>query len=463
MRPRSVAIAANLEQRLRDHLIRVDGQEDVCFAIYAPSTGLSRDTAVLQKVLLPGEGERKVHGTASFTSTYLVRAINEAAKQGLGLAVLHSHPLAAGWQSMSGPDFETENEFGRIATEGTGLPLIGLTLSGQDGHWSAREWAADRGPVDAETVRVVGEKLSVFWCPTLRPTRAALPADSRTLAAWGDDVQRDLSNLRVLIVGLGSVGLPIAQKLAATGIGEIGLMDFDRVQKVNLDRMIGATRADALFRRRKVSVARRLARRARLSRAQRIVSHHMSITASDGVAIRTALDYDVIISCVDRHLPRAVLNTIAYADLIPVIDGGIAIDRFADGAMRNATWRIQTASPGRPCMSCSGQLSAHDVSRDLAGVSDDPGYVNATNGETGVNPNVAALSSSIVGTIMAHFVSLTAHPDGQGVPPPQQFTLPGATSIPVYARTSSGCVYEGLTAHGDGRLDWGSPKVSRRN
>ena len=49
-----------------------------------------------------------------------------------------------------------------------------------------------------------------------------------------------------------------------------------------------------------------------------------------------------------------MLNSIAYADLIPVIDGGIAIDTFEAGGMRGATRRTQVATQGVACLACSG-------------------------------------------------------------------------------------------------------------
>jgi hypothetical protein len=58
---------------------------------------------------------------------------------------------------------------------------------------------------------------------------------------------------------------------------------------------------------------------------------------------------------------------LAYADLIPVIDGGIHIDPFPDQGMRNATWRSRVIRPGRPCLSCNKQLNLGLVALDREG------------------------------------------------------------------------------------------------
>lgn len=107
-------------------------------------------------------------------------------------------------------------------------------------------------------------------------------------------------------------------------------MDFDAVETRNLDLMIGVTRLDAALERSKVDVAARLMKSAATAARIEIRRHEVSIADPEGVSI--ALDYDVIFSCVDRPWPRAVLNGIAYADLIPVIDGGIALDTLTTGA-----------------------------------------------------------------------------------------------------------------------------------
>jgi hypothetical protein len=57
------------------------------------------------------------------------------------------------------------------------------------------------------------------------------------------------------------------------------------------------------------------------------------------------LDCDIVISRVDRPWGRGVLNTLAFADWVPVLDGGIAIDTFDNGEMRNAAWRSHVLVP----------------------------------------------------------------------------------------------------------------------
>jgi hypothetical protein len=118
----------------------------------------------------------------------------------------------------------------------------------------------------------------------------------------------------------------------------------DSMEIINLDRMIGATGADVWLARSKVEVAARLMALVATAELSTIAMHDLSLCEPAGLA--AALDYDIIISCVDRPWARGILNPLAFADLVPVLDGGIGIDTFDDGQMRNAVWRSHLLVPG---------------------------------------------------------------------------------------------------------------------
>ena len=48
-------------------------QEDLCFALWTPSTGTERETSIVTDILLPFSGERRLHGNTSFEPEYLAR------------------------------------------------------------------------------------------------------------------------------------------------------------------------------------------------------------------------------------------------------------------------------------------------------------------------------------------------------------------------------------------------------
>jgi hypothetical protein len=445
----SVAMTGDVEAAMRDHLLREDGQEDVLICTYVLSTGKERTTAILKSVILPRHGERLVHGTASFTSAYVLRASNEARGLGHGLVLLHSHPGGRGWQQLSSMDHDTEADYERVARAITKMPLLGMTLGGRDDAWSARFWFDRTAPTWTESVRSVSPKLKVTWNTALRPAPRVTSSQERTVSSWGDHTQGSIARLRVLVVGVGSVGLDVAQRLAATGLATVGVMDFDGVETVNLDRMIGATRLDAALGRSKADVAARLMKSAATAESFEVKRHAVSITDPGGLQI--ALDYDVIFSCVDRPWPRAVLNAIAYADLIPVIDGGIALDTLKDGRMRNGIWRSHTVVPGRPCMVCMGQLLYGDITLDKNGLLEDPEYIAGAHRDAPARQNVAALSASVSAALLAQFVSLTAQPGGRGVSAPLRYMLSTHTLEHSDATSGSHCPYESQTAAGDHR------------
>jgi hypothetical protein len=226
-------------------------------------------------------------------------------------------------------------------------------------------------------------------------------------------------------------------------------MDYDAVETVNLDRMIGATRLDAALGRSKTDVAARLMRSCATADPFEVRRHELSIT--DPVGLQAALDYDVIFSCVDRPWARAVLNAIAYTDLIPVIDGGIALDTFPDHRMRNAIWRAHTLVPGRPCMVCLGQLDLGEVALDKQGLLDDPQYIAGAGRRAPSRQNVASLCASVSASELAQFVSLAAHPGGRGVPAPLRYILSTHTLEHSKATSGAHCPYENAITTGDGR------------
>lgn len=455
-RTASVAMTDRTERTLLELLVRDDGQEDLCLALYRPSTAATRRTALLVSAIAPSRDDREVHGNATVFGDYVLRGAETARGEGCGLVLLHSHPGACRWQPMSGPDREAEASYANLAREITGLPLVGMTLAGGDNTWSARHWDTGTGTsVDcthATNVRVIGEHLAVSWNDTLRPPPQATNRQIRTVSAWGPHRQADLARRRVLVVGVGSVGLDVAVRLAASGIQNLTIMDFDIVEDHNLDRLIGAAPRDVRLRRAKTHVARCLAGAAATAENPRIEVSDLSVCEPDG--LRLALDHDLIFSCVDRPWPRAVLNALAYSDLIPVIDGGIAIDTNSNGGMLNATWRTHVIRPGRPCMACNRQLDLAQVTIDKQGLLDDPAYITRADvSPTTAGQNVAVLSASVSAALLAQYVSLSVAPAGLGEPGPLQYSLNSHFLDHRNDHTRAHCPVEPAEAVGDDRHD----------
>lgn len=170
-----VVFTAKADSASREHLLqhyrRNKYQEDLCFALWQPSTGKLRRAALIDEVILPRKVERTLHGNASFEPDYLVRAIESARTKNAGLAFMHSHP-DPGWKGMSSPDVEAERDVLAYPAGATGLPLVGLTV-GSDGYWSARFWEREGGQMRrhwCEKVRIVGpQSYNVYFNDALAP------------------------------------------------------------------------------------------------------------------------------------------------------------------------------------------------------------------------------------------------------------------------------------------------------
>ena len=402
------AMPATLHVRACNHLLRHVragmSQEELCFALWRPATGATRTTAIVFDLVFPLGGERRLHGNASFEADYLGRAVMRACSQGVGLAFMHSH-LSGGWQDMSNPDLVAERD--RIAppARATGLPLLGLTL-GTDESWSARFWHWDGNRFCrawCDKVRVVGRRLLVTFNDQNVPPPPRRPQLRRTIDTWGVSRQQDIARVHVGVVGLGSVGSMVAEALARIGVRRLTLIDADKVELHNIDRLLYAGEDDVG--RLKVDlVAQHLKRGATAERFEvEAVPAPLQLESS----YLRALDCDLLVSAVDRPLPKDLINRIAYAHCIPVIFGGVFIDTKPGGTLGQAGWSVVAAGPDRRCLRCDGQYTSSDVAMEHDGLLDDPTYIHGGAGELGpTNQNVFPFSANVASLMVIQLVRL---------------------------------------------------------
>jgi sulfur-carrier protein adenylyltransferase/sulfurtransferase len=114
--------------------------------------------------------------------------------------------------------------------------------------------------------------------------------------------QRKLRRAKVLLVGAGGLGSPTALYLAAAGVGEIGIVDFDAVDLSNLQRQVLYTTADVG--RPKLTAAKE--RLEALNPGTRIVAHEERLTSENALAILRP--YDIVVDGTDNFPTRYLVN-----------------------------------------------------------------------------------------------------------------------------------------------------------
>ena len=129
------------------------------------------------------------------------------------------------------------------------------------------------------------------------------------------DGQLKLKNSRVLIVGVGGLGSPVALYLAAAGVGELHLADFDRVDLTNLQRQVihdttsvGESKVDSALRRLNA-----------INPEIKLVAHRSALDA-DSLADAVAA-VDLVLDCCDNFSTREAVNAACVAARKPLVSG----------------------------------------------------------------------------------------------------------------------------------------------
>ena len=155
----------------------------------------------------------------------------------------------------------------------------------------------------------------------------------------GEQGQIRLAASRVLVIGMGGLGSPVAMYLTAAGVGHLVISDYDRVESSNLQRQIEHGHAD-IGELKAASASRTLTQ---LNPAVRVDVLDYEVEGQE--LIEQAERANVIVDCTDNFPSRFELNRVSLQTNTPLVSGA---------AIR---WEGQVATfipsdPTSPCYQC---------------------------------------------------------------------------------------------------------------
>lgn len=127
--------------------------------------------------------------------------------------------------------------------------------------------------------------------------------------------QTQLLKSRALIIGMGGLGSPVAMYLAAAGVGQLALADFDKVDLSNLQRQITHTQAD-IGRPKVESAADTLQA---LNPEIEIITHNQKL--DDDALTQAVTLADVVIDASDNFATRFAVNQACVETGTPLVSG----------------------------------------------------------------------------------------------------------------------------------------------
>lgn len=161
-----------------------------------------------------------------------------------------------------------------------------------------------------------------------------------------DTFRKDfVTSAKIMVVGCGALGNEVLKNLALLGVGQLVIVDYDRVEEKNLEKSILFSVAGNAQGKLKVVVAAEMIKR---------INPDVSVLSINGdigydVGLGLIGEMDVVIGCVDNRWARYCLNRLCMRAGKPWIDGGIT---ELEGS-------VKIFSPGNSCYACS--LSYEDL------------------------------------------------------------------------------------------------------
>lgn len=304
--------------QLRQHLFPGDGLEAAALLLCA-STGHRRNKLLGREVIpVPYSACVRKPNFLTWPGEYVEAAIDRAALRGDVIIAVHSHP--GGLYDFSLADDESDRVLMGSLRHGTDR-VAGSAIMIPDGAMRARICHNDHAATPVDLVMEVGPDLRSWWNDGASAAGPLRPPMTFTTAmrTW-------LGLMSACVIGVSGTGSIVAEQLARLGIGEVILIDFDKLEECNLNRILNSMAADI-----GVDKVEMFAAAIRRYRPDCEVVPVTESVATRG-AVLAACEADFLFSCVDTAEGRHIADRLSAYFAMPLFDVGVAIPTEADSA-----------------------------------------------------------------------------------------------------------------------------------
>lgn len=358
LEPWTIVFGRSDWDRLVAHHFRADEDEHGS-ALLCGVAASTRRRLLVREVILAHEGRDYVPSAGAYRALaprFVSECADRAAREGLAYLAVHNH-LGEDAVAFSDVDLRShERGYPALLDITRGGPVGALVLARRAAAGDI--WTSGDRTSVAQTIVLGGRREIVLPRPAVPVTFASAMFD-RQARLFGNAGQALLGGLKVGIVGAGGAGSMLSQALAHLGIGELVVIDDDRVDHSNRPRTVGSVPSDAAEREPfwpgtlKTDVARRLA----IAVNPRVRFYAVSGNVVDRAVAEHLLDCDALFLAADSMQARHVFNAICHQYRIPGFQVGAKVQAPA-GQVEDAFAVSRMIGADAGCLWCSELINA---------------------------------------------------------------------------------------------------------
>jgi hypothetical protein len=335
-RKRTLVLPHNVAEQLQRHLFPGDGLEAAALLLCTQADGRRKKLLGREIIVVPYNHCARARDSITWPGEYVENAIDRAAIRGDVVLAVHSH--SGGLYAFSKTDDESDRILMGALRHGTER-MAGSAIMVPDGAVRARVYESDHTAEPVDLVTTAGADIHLWWDAGATTAGPMPPAMAFTSA-----MRARLARMSICVIGVSGTGSIVAEQLARLGVGEIILIDFDKLEIRNLNRILNSSLADIDTY--KVEMFANAIRRYRPDCD--VIPLASSIATRE--TILAACDADVLFSCVDTAEGRHIADRLSTYFAMPLFDVGVAIPTEAspEGGRRIAEvyGRVDYVYPG---------------------------------------------------------------------------------------------------------------------